>query len=63
MVPRSWGFGYIDQTMTWDGSAVENTANMMLENQYDLMPLRTGDLPSVFNGASMGDRPSVRHNL
>jgi hypothetical protein len=50
------GFGYIDQTMTWDGSAVENTANVMLQDQYDLMLLRTGDLPSVYGG-SLGDQP------
>ncbi len=45
------GFGFIDQTMTWDGSAVENTMNVLLENQYDPTPFRTRDLPSVFNGS------------
>jgi hypothetical protein len=52
------GFGFPDQAIVWDGSAVENTANVFLEDQSDPMPLRTADLPSVFTsslgGASAG---------
>lgn len=45
------GFGFPDQTIVWDGSAVENTAAVMLEDQSDPMPLRTLDLPGVFGGS------------
>ena len=55
------GFGYIDQTITWDGSAVENTANVMLQNQYGLMPLRTVDVPTIYVESS-GDQPPSSTN-
>jgi hypothetical protein len=51
------GFGFPDQAIVWDGSAVENTANVFLEDQADPMPLRTGDLPSVFT-SSLGGAPA-----
>ncbi|MFN5162552.1 MAG: Occludin/ELL family protein [Cyanobacteriota bacterium] len=42
------GFGFPDQTIIWDGSAIENTANAMLEEMSDPTPLRTADLPSSY---------------
>lgn len=51
---RVMGFGFPDQAITWDGSAIENTASYLLDQQSPGLPLRTADLPSVF-GASIGD--------
>lgn len=50
---RVMGLGFPDQTIIWDGSAIENTANVLLQDQSPIMPLRTGDLPDVF-GSSLG---------
>jgi hypothetical protein len=52
------GFGFPDQAIVWDGSAVENTANVFLEDQSEPMPLRTADLPSVFT-TSLGGAPAA----
>jgi hypothetical protein len=51
---RVMGFGFPDQAITWDGSAIENTTAWLLDEQSPGLPLRTGDLPSVF-GASLAD--------
>ncbi len=48
---RVMGFGFPDQGITWDGSAVENTASWLLDQQSPDLPLRTGDLPPVFGGS------------
>jgi hypothetical protein len=48
------GFGFPDQAIVWDGSAVENTTNVLLEDQSDPIPLRTADLPSCFNTSLAG---------
>lgn len=48
---RVMGFGFPDQAITWDGSAVENTAAYLLDQQSPGLPLRTADLPSVFGGS------------
>jgi hypothetical protein len=48
---RVMGFGFPDQGITWDGSAVENTASWLLDQQTPSLPLRTADLPSVFGGS------------
>jgi hypothetical protein len=52
------GFGYYDQTLIWDGSALNNTAGALMEEQFVPMPIRTSDLPSVF-GSSIGDLPVI----
>jgi hypothetical protein len=56
------GLGFPDQAIVWDGSAVENTTNVLLENQSDPIPLRTADLPSCFGtslaGTACGSAPS-----
>ena len=49
------GFGFPDQTIVWDGSAVENTYRVMLEQQSNPMPLRTADISNGFcQGLSKG---------
>ncbi|QPN64752.1 Occludin/ELL family protein [Synechococcus sp. CBW1004] len=46
---RVMGFGFPDQTLIWDGTAIQNTTNALLEEQSSPMPLRTPDLVSVFS--------------
>lgn len=48
---RVMGFGFPDQGIIWSGSAVENTTSWLLQQQSPDLPLRTGDLPSVFGGS------------
>jgi hypothetical protein len=48
---RVMGLGFPDQGITWDGSAIENTAAWLLDQQSPSLPLRTGDLPSLFGGS------------
>ncbi|MEO1002281.1 MAG: Occludin/ELL family protein [Cyanobacteria bacterium J06638_7] len=51
---RVMGFGFPDQTIVWDGSAVGNTTNFLFDQQSDPMPLRTGDISSGFSGSLSG---------
>jgi hypothetical protein len=46
---RVMGFGFPDQTLTWDGTAIHNTTYTLLDLQSNPMPLRTSDLVSVFS--------------
>ena len=48
------GLGFPDQAIVWDGSAVENTTNVLIEEQNDPIPLRTADLPSCYNSSLAG---------
>ena len=52
---RFMGFGFRDQTIIWDGTAVENTYTMMLEDQSDPIPWRTVDIPNGFSGSLAED--------
>lgn len=45
------GFGFPDQTIIWDGTAVENTYQVLLEQQSDPMPWRTGDVSNGYSGS------------
>ena len=45
------GFGFPDQTIVWDGTAVENTYQVLLEKQSDPMPWRTADLTNGYSGS------------
>ena len=45
------GFGFPDQTIVWDGTALENTTRVLLEQQSDPMPWRTADIPNGFSGS------------
>jgi hypothetical protein len=57
---RVMGLGFADQTIVWDGSAVENTTNFLLDQQSDPMPLRTGDISSGFSGSLSGGAEPVQ---
>ncbi len=46
-------FGFPDQNIIWDGTAVENTYSVMVLDQSNIMPLRTSDLSNGF-GTSLG---------
>ena len=43
--------GFTDQTIVWDGTALQNTTGVLLEAQADPMPWRTVDLSNGFNGS------------
>jgi len=42
------GLGFPDQTIVWDGSAVENTYQVLLDQQSNPMPWRTADINNGF---------------
>ena len=48
---RVMGLGFPDQTLIWDGSALQNTTGALLEEQGPPLPLRTLDIPSGFDGS------------
>jgi hypothetical protein len=48
---RVMGFGFPDQTIVWDGTALENTYRVLLEQQSDPMPWRTADINNGFSGS------------
>ena len=52
-------FGFPDQTIIWDGMALQNTYDVLLEAQSDPMPWRTADLGNGF-GASLGSSGANR---
>ena len=66
---RFMGFGFPDQTLIWDGSALQNTTGALLEEQSPPLPIRTLDISSGFNGSlaatevneSMPDAPMADH--
>jgi len=45
---RLMGLGFPDQAIIWDGSAIENITTNLMEQQVDLLPRRTADLPSPY---------------
>ena len=48
---RFMGFGFPDQTLIWDESALQNTTGALLEEQSPPLPMRTLDISSGFNGS------------
>ena len=52
---RLMGFGFPDQTIIWDGSALENTTKALLEEQSNPMPWRTVDISSGFDSSLASD--------
>ena len=48
---RLMGFGFPDQTIVWDASALRNTSESLLEEQSPALPWRTIDLPNGFNSS------------
>jgi hypothetical protein len=51
---RVMGLGFPDQAITWDGTAVQNTTEVLLELQNDPLLRRTADLPTCFGGSLAG---------
>ena len=45
------GFGFPDQTIVWDGSAIENTYRSLLEEQSSPLPRRVADLESPYSNS------------
>ena len=45
------GFGFPDQTIVWDGTALDNTYQVLLEKQGELIPWRTGDVGNGFSSS------------
>ena len=66
---RFIGSGFPDQTMIWDGSALQNTTGVLMEEQSRPLPMRTLDISSGFNGSlaatetigALSDAPSDDH--
>jgi hypothetical protein len=53
------GFGFPDQTIVWDGTALANTYQVLLEKQGELIPWRTADVGNGFS-SSLGSGTSFR---
>ena len=51
------GFGFPDQTIVWDGTALDNTYQVLIEKQSELIPWRTGDVGNGFS-SSLGSAAS-----
>ena len=56
---RVMGFGFPDQTLIWDGSALQNTTGALLEEQSPPLPMRTLDTRAVSTAAWRPPRPST----
>jgi hypothetical protein len=62
---RVMGLGFPDQTIIWDGTALQNTYQVLLEQQSAPIPWRTVDISNGFSGslatqeARGGDSPMV----
>ncbi|WP_255441227.1 MULTISPECIES: occludin/ELL family protein [unclassified Synechococcus] len=48
---RVMGFGFPEQAIVWDSSAIGNTTAALLEEQSAPMPFRDTDLPSIFSSS------------
>ncbi|KEF41307.1 MAG: Occludin/ELL family protein [Cyanobium sp. CACIAM 14] len=53
-------FGFPDQNIVWDGTAVENTYSVMVTDQSPTMPLRTSDIGNGY-GSSLGSAPATTY--
>jgi hypothetical protein len=42
------GLGFPDQTIVWDGSALQNTYEVLLQQQSNPLPRRTADVSNGF---------------
>jgi hypothetical protein len=56
---RLMGFGFPDQTIVWDGTALENTYQVLLDKQSELIPWRSADVGNGFS-SSLGSAASFR---
>ena len=48
---RLMGFGFPDQAVIWDATAVGNTIEALIEEQSPVQPWRTMDLPNGFDSS------------
>jgi hypothetical protein len=48
---RVMGLGFPDQTIVWDGLALQNTTAVLMEAQSSPLPLRTGDINPCFTSS------------
>jgi hypothetical protein len=51
---RFMGFGFPDQAIVWDGSAVETTYRDLIQTQHDPTPVRTADQSTPFGTSVVG---------
>jgi hypothetical protein len=51
---RVMGLGFPDQTIIWDGTAIQNTTQFLLQQQSEALPWRSGDVSSGFSGSLSG---------
>ncbi len=56
---RVMGFGFPDQTIVWDGSAIQSTYQVLLEEQSPAIPWRTVDISNGFT-SSLAEEGQVR---
>ena len=56
---RVMGFGFPDQTIVWDGSALQSTYQVLLEEQSPAIPWRTVDIANGFT-SSLAEEGQVR---
>ena len=56
---RVMGFGFRDQTIAWDGAAIQNTAEALIEEQSQPTPWRTVDISSGFDSSLAGGALAV----
>ena len=54
---RLMGFGFPDQTLIWDGSALQNTTGALLEEQSPPLPMRTQDIRAGSTAAWRPPKP------
>ena len=48
---RVMGFGFPDQTLIWDATAIGNTTRALCEEQSPPLLIRTHDLPNGFDSS------------
>ncbi len=53
---RVMGLGFTDQTIIWDGTAIQNTTGFLLDQQHDPVPRRTADVSNGFPSSIGGGR-------
>lgn len=60
---RLMGLGFPDQTIIWDGSALQNTYQVLLEQQSAPIPWRTVDISSGFSGSLAAEQAQPDESL
>ncbi len=60
---RLMGLGFPDQTIIWDGSALQNTYKVLLEQQSAPIPWRTVDISSGIRGSLAAEQAQPGESL